>query len=540
MHVGNECFERLAYYGMSTNLLLYFTDQLNQHSATASKSLSNWSGTCYAMPLVGAFLADAYLGRYRTIAIFSTIYVMGMILLASSASIPGMRPTCYEKDVCHATSSQSALCFIALYMIALGSGAIKPCVSSFGADQFDDADDVEKGRKGSFFIWFYFSINVGALIASSVLVWVQVNVGWGWGFGLPALAMVIAVAFFFSGTRVYRYHKPGGSPLTRLCQVMVASLLKYRVVVPDDKSLLYETSDSQSAIIGSRKLNYTNQFCFLDRAAVELQSDHDKGTTRTNPWRLCTITQVEELKGVLRLLPVWATGIIFSTVYGQMGNLFLLQAEYMDSRLGPTRFEIPEASLGAFDTVSVIFWVLVYDRIIIPLARRFTGHRNGLTPLQRIGSGLLISIFAMISAAVLEIVRLEIVRHHGIYDVKEAPISILWQVPQYVIIGFAEVLTNIGQLEFFYDQAPDSMRSLCSALSLATIALGNYISSLLVTIVMDLSTRNGGPGWIADNLNHGRLHCFFGLLGVLSVANFGVFILVAKRFTYKRTVGSLR
>ncbi|KAI3473896.1 hypothetical protein Pfo_028083 [Paulownia fortunei] len=516
--LGNECCERLAYYGMSSNLLLYFTNQLNQHSATASKNLSNWSGTCYVMPLVGAFLADAYLGRYWTIAGFSIIYVIGMTLLTLSASVPGLRPT-----------SQTAVCFVALYLVALGTGGIKPCVSSYGADQFDDADEVEKGHKSSFFNWFYFSINIGALIASSVLVWIQVNI----------VAMAVAVAFFFSGTRLYRYQKPGGSPLTRLCQVVVASLRKYRVAVPDDKSLLYETSDAESAIVGSRKLDHTNQLRFLDKAAVEIQSDHSKKGS-IDPWRLCTVTQVEELKGIIRLLPVWATGIIFSTVYGQMGNLFLLQAEYMDARVGNSNFKIPEASLSIFDTLSVIFWVPVYDRFIIPMTRKFTGHKIGLTQLQRIGTGLFISIFAMISAGVLEIIRLRIVRRHGSYDVKETPISIFWQVPQYFIIGCAEVFTNIGQLEFFYEQAPDSMRSLCAALSLTTTALGNYLSSLLVTIVMDISTGNGKPGWIADNLNYGHLYYFFLLLAVLSVLNLGAFIVVAKRYTYKRAVGTLR
>ncbi|CAA0843028.1 Protein NRT1/ PTR FAMILY 8.2 [Striga hermonthica] len=535
--LGHECLERLAYYGMSSNLLQYFKDQLNQHSTTASKSLSNWSGTCYAMPLVGAFLADSYLGRYNTIAGFSVIYVVGMALLTLSTSIPGLKPTCHEKDTCHATSSQAALCYTALYFMALGSGAIKPCVSSYGADQFDDVDEPERARKSSFFVWFYFSINLGALVATSVVMWVQAQDGWAWGFGIPTIAMAGAAGFFFAGTRVYRYQRPGGSPLTRLCQVVVASVRKYRVVVPEDGCMLYETSDAQSAIVGSRKLNHTEQFRFLDRAAVFTQSDFNKGTA--NPWRLCTVTQVEELKGLLRLLPVWATGIIFSTVYGQMGNMFLLQALYLDSRVGGTHFRVPVASLTTFDTIGVMFWVIVYDRAIIPVARRFTGHRNGLTPLQRMGSGLLVSVFAMLAAAALEVARLDTVRRHGLYDVQEAPISIFWQVPQYFIIGFAEVLTQIGHLEFFYDQAPDSMRSLCSALSLTTFALGNYMSSVLVTLVTVFSTRNGGPGWIPDNLNYGHLHYFFELLAILSVLNLGLFVIVARRFTNKKTVETL-
>ncbi|CAK9154319.1 unnamed protein product [Ilex paraguariensis] len=537
--LGTECCERLAYYGMSSNLLLYFKNKLNQHSVTASTNRSNWSGTCYITPLIGAFLADAYLGRYWTIASFSIIYVIGMALLTLSASVPGLKPTCYEEDGCHPTDAQTAVCFTALYLVALGTGGIKPCVSSYGADQFDDSDEVEKKYKSSFFNWFYFSINIGALIASSVIVWVQNNIGWGWGFGIPAVTMAVAVVSFFSGTQLYRNQKPGGSPLTRICQVVVASLRNYRVKVPADKSLLYETTDAESAIVGSRKLDHTTDFGFFDKAAVVvIQSDHMEDSV--DSWRCCTVTQVEELKAVIRLLPIWATIIIFSTVYGQMGNLFVLQGTFMDAYVGNSGFEIPEASLGIFDTLSVLFWVPVYDRIIVPVARKITGHKSGLTQLQRLGTGLFISIFSMLSAGILEIVRLDIVRRHNYYDVQHIPISIFWQVPQYFIIGCAEVFTFIGQLEFFYEQAPDSMRSLCSALSLTTVALGSYLSSLLVTIVTVISTRNGNPGWIPDNLNYGHLHYFFWLLAVLSVVNLGAFILVAKWYTHKRPVGNLR
>lgn len=83
LFTGNECCERLAYYGMSTNLVLYFKNRLNQHSATASKNVSNWSGTCYITPLIGAFLADSYLGRYWTIAVFSIIYAIVSVVTST-------------------------------------------------------------------------------------------------------------------------------------------------------------------------------------------------------------------------------------------------------------------------------------------------------------------------------------------------------------------------------------------------------------------------------------------------------------------------
>ncbi|KAE9455549.1 hypothetical protein C3L33_12544, partial [Rhododendron williamsianum] len=183
---------------------------------------------------------------------------LGMTLLTLSASVKGLKPSC-ENDICHPTSSQTAVCFIALYLIALGTGGITPCVSSFGADQFDETDETEKKKKSSYFNWYYMSINVGALIASSVLVWIQMNVGWGWGFGIPAVALAIAVVFFFSGSRLYRLQKPGGSALTRMFQVLVASLRKSNVKVPEDKSLLYETIDEECNIEGSCKLEHTGK-----------------------------------------------------------------------------------------------------------------------------------------------------------------------------------------------------------------------------------------------------------------------------------------
>lgn len=171
---------------------------------------------------------------------------------------------------------------------------------------------------------------------------------------------------------------------------------------------------------------------------------------------------------------------------------------------------------------------------------RITGRERGFSQLTRMGIGLVISIIAMIVAGLLEVARLHIISCDNLYDSKDyLPISIFWQVPQYFLIGAAEVFTFIGQLEFFYDQAPDAMRSMCSALSLTTVALGMYLSSLLVTIVTNITARNGNLGWIPDNLNRGHLDYFFWLLAIMSFVNFLFYLLVAKWFTYKKTVDDL-
>lgn len=531
--LGNECCERLAYYGISTNLVTYLTRKLHQGNVYAARNVTTWQGTCYLTPLIGAVLADAYWGRYWTIAVFSTIYFIGMGTLTLSASVPAFKPPACVESVCpEATAAQYAIFFLGLYLIALGTGGIKPCVSSFGADQFDDTDPAERVKKGSFFNWFYFSINIGALISSSFLVYVQDNWGWGLGFGIPTLFMGLAIGSFFLGTPLYRFQKPGGSPLTRICQVVVASVRKWRIDVPRDSSVLYELPEKFSAIEGSRKIEHSDELKFLDKAATISALD-SKAESFSNPWQLCTVTQVEELKILVRMFPIWATGILFSAVYSQISTMFVEQGMVLDTSIGS--FKIPPASLSSFDVISVIVWVPLYDRILVPIARKFTGKERGFSELQRMGIGLFISILAMAAAALVEIRRLNIAKAEGLIHEKAAvPMTILWQIPQYFLVGAAEIFTFIGQLEFFYDQSPDAMRSLCSALSLLTTALGNYLSAFILTIVTLITTRGGKTGWIPDNLNEGHLDYFFWLLAGLSLLNLLVYMVSATRYRSKR------
>lgn len=417
-------------------------------------------------------------------------------------------------------------------MIALGTGGIKPCVSSFGADQFDDTDPTERVKKGSFFNWFYFCINIGAFVSGTVIVWIQDNLGWGIGFAIPTVFMALAIASFFVASNMYRLQKPGGSPLTRVCQVVVAAFRKWHVKVPHGTSLLYEVDGQNSAIEGSRKLEHTRELEFLDKAAI-ISSADAKSDSFTNPWRLCTVTQVEELKILIRMFPIWATTIIFSAVYAQNSSMFIEQGMVLDKRVGS--FNVPPASLSTFDVISVIIWVPLYDRILVPIARKFTGREKGFSELQRIGIGLVLSILAVVFAALVELKRLDIARSEGLIHEKVAvPMSILWQIPQYFLVGASEVFAAIGQVEFFYDEAPDAMRSLCSAFALVTVSAGSYISSIILTLVSYFTTQGGNPGWIPDNLNEGHLDRFFWLIAGISLANLLVFIGCAMRYKYKK------
>ena len=143
------------------------------------------------------------------------------------------------------------------------------------------------------------------------------------------------------------------------------------------------------------------------------------------------MTQVEELKILVRMLPILATGIVFSAVYAQMSTMFVEQGMLMDTTIGS--FSIPPASLSTFDVFSVIIWVPVYDRIIVPIARKFTGKERGFSELQRMGIGLFISVLSMAAAAFVEIKRLQLANELGLVDKGAAvPLSIFWQIPQYM------------------------------------------------------------------------------------------------------------
>ncbi|KAJ4889961.1 Protein NRT1/ PTR FAMILY 8.3 [Raphanus sativus] len=481
-------------------------------------------------PLIGAVLADAYLGRYWTIACFSSIYFIGMSALTLSATVPYLKPADCIGDSCPSpTTTQYITFFLGLYLIALATGGIKPCVATFGADQFDDSDSSERVRKSSFFNWFYFCINIGSF-GSSGLVLVQENIGWGLGFGIPTIFMGLAIICFFFGTPLYRLQKPRGSPITRICQVLIASFRKMNLEVPKDPTLLYETGtqDLSYVVVQSRKLEHTDDYKYLDKAAVISAQEANSGEL-LSPWSLCTVTQVEELKILIRMLPIWASGIVFSSLHAQVSTMFVQQGRTMNCNVGS--FKIPPATLGVLDCVAVLVWVPLYDRFNVPLAKLITRTDNGFTVLQRMGIGLVISVLCIASAAIVEKARLEVVETGTTVS-----LTVFWQVPQIFILGAAEVFYCVGQLEFFYGQSPESMRSLCCALGLLANAFGSYLSSLILTVVTYFTTKDGGVGWITDDLNEGHLDYFFWLLAGLSILNSAVYVFSAVNYKQKKAL----
>ncbi|XP_062191078.1 protein NRT1/ PTR FAMILY 6.1-like [Phragmites australis] len=541
---GNEMAERLAYFGLSVNMVIFMFKVMHRPFTSSANAVNNFLGISQASSVIGGFLADAYLGRYWTIAIFTTIYLLGLIALTVSASVPALVPSQAGCDnlamllggCAPAEPWQMVYLQTALYVTAFGAAGIRPCVSSFGADQFNERSPGYKRQLDRFFNIFYLAVTLGAIAAFTAVVYIQMQHGWAAAFGTLALAMGTSNALFFVGTPLYRHRVPGGSPLTRVAQVLVAAFRKRNAAFDSgDYVGLYEVAGTKSAIRGSAKIEHTDDFRWLDKAALQLEGDF-AGGEEPNPWRLCTVTQVEEVKILLRLLPVPACTVMLSVVLTEFLTLSVQQAYTLNTHVAA--LHLPVTCMPVFPCLAIFLILALYYQTFVPLARRLMGHPHGASQLQRIGLGLFFSILSVAWAGLFERYRRGYAVRHGYLALFLTPmpdLSAYWLLIQYCLIGVAEVLCLVALLEFLYQEAPDAMRSVGSAYAAVAGGLGCFLASGLNTTV-EAATGDaaaGRPSWLAQNINAGRFDYLYWLLTVLSALNLLVFLYVAKRYRYR-------
>ncbi|XP_057840359.2 protein NRT1/ PTR FAMILY 5.3-like [Cryptomeria japonica] len=484
--IGYEFCERMAFAGIWSNLVVYLTTKLHEGTVSSSTNASNWIGTSFLTPLLGAYIADTYFGHFFTFLIFSCIYSLGMVFLTLVILLkPWRPPDCPTNEGCQKVSSLTyGTFYIALYFVALGSGGARTTISAFGSDQFGDSDPEESQQKITFFNWWVFIVFFGGLIGQTFVVYVEDQISWGIGFGIITLALV-----------------------------------------PSDPSFLHEV-DSREYVAQYRQLiSHTSHLRLLDKAAVQ------NGAT-SNP---CTVTDVEETKIVVQILKLWVTAIFPSTLQIQSGTLFLRQAMTLETKMG-FNFQFPQASIGAFVPIAMLLSLLVYNHLLVPILRRFTGNQQGITIVQRMGAGMLIHTLAMLTAMVTEIERLNAVKKHGVADNMHAivPRNIFTLLPQFMLMGIAAAFLQVGKLEFFYDEAPESIQSLGSALYAASLGVGAFINSILLKVVSSITGRVAHESWILDNVNASRLDLYYALLAFLNSLNYIFFCIMSHLYRLKR------
>lgn len=250
---------------------------------------------------------------------------------------------------------------------------------------------------------------------------------------------------------------------------------------------------------------------FLDKACIKIDNGR---STSESPWRLCTVSQVEQVKILISVVPIFACTIIFNTILAQLQTFSVQQATIMNTRL-THNFTIPPASLQSIPYFMLIFLVPLYEIALVPVIRKFTGNDSGITPLQRVGIGLFIATFSMVCAALVENKRRDYAMNQN------RILSIFWIVPQFIIYGLSEMFTAVGLIEFFYKQSLEGMQSFLTAMTYCSYSFGFYLSSILVSLVNRITSTSDGGGWLNNNdLNKNRLDLFYWLLASLSLVNF--------------------
>ncbi|KAF5788071.1 putative proton-dependent oligopeptide transporter family, major facilitator superfamily [Helianthus annuus] len=523
--IANEAFERVASYGLVPNMILYLMSDYNVGVAKGTNIIFLWTAATNFAPILGAFLADSYLGSFLTIGLGSLLSLLGMSLLWLTTMVPHLKPPpCNQStETCKPPStSQFAFLIVAFMFISLGAGGVKPCSLAFGAEQINNTKNPNNKRTlESFFGWYYASAMIAVLVAYTVIVYIQDHAGWRVGFGVPPILALLSIIMFFLASPLYVKTKVEKSIFTSFVQVIVVAYKNRKIVDGPSNQWHYHHKDKDSDAVPTKKLRFLNKACI-----IQDPKDITPDGVTSNPWRLCTVEQVEELKSLIRILPLWSSGLVMSINISN-STFPVIQAKTMDRHLGSSHFQIPAASFSFFAFIILPLWVLVYDRVIIPSASKITRKPVHLNVKLRIGMGFAFSTLAMAVSAIVEHVRRQKAIQQGFRDNAHAVInmSAMWLVPQYCLHGLAEALSIIGQNEFYYSELPKTISSIAASLFLLGLAVANLLASVILNMIEKLTRGSGKEGWIATNINQGHYDRYYWVLVVISFINLLYFLI---------------
>ena len=263
---------------------------------------------------------------------------------------------------------------------------------------------------------------------------------------------------------------------------------------------------------------------FLNRAALLTEGDADSYGSITKRWNLCTLQQVEDLKTLIRISPLWSTGILLCTPITIQLSLVVLQALSMDRHVG-SRFEIPAGSMIVFVMISTSIALALIDRFLIPTWQKFTGKTP--SPLQRIGLGHTLTISSMAISALVESRRLSMARAHNLNGNSVVPMSTLCLVPPLVVIGAAEAFHFPAQSSLYYQEFPKSLKSTAAAMVAVFLGIAFYLGTSVVHLLRKTT------GWLPDGINDGRMDNVYWVLTVIGITNFGYYLVCAWFYKYQ-------
>ncbi|KAE8680701.1 Protein NRT1/ PTR FAMILY 2.7 [Hibiscus syriacus] len=514
----------IAGWGWLTNLIVYLIEEFNVKSIDATQIANVVNGSINLIPIIGAVLADSFLGSFHVVSISSLFSLLGIIVLTLTATLSHLRPHCEtDSSLCNGPSKlHLAVLYSGITLASIGLGVVRFILATLGANQFDNPQD-----QGRFFNWFFFTFYAACVVSSIGIVYVEDNISWGLGFGICAAFNFLGFIIFLLGNRFYRHDKPRGSPYTSLARVIVAAIRKRKVLVSSEsKDYHHEINDEDGKSIATMP---KRSFRFLNNAAMKTEGDINSDGSIAKPWRLCSVQQVEDLKTLVRISPLWASTVFLTTPIAIQNNMTVLQALAMDRHLG-SDFKIPAGSITIVVLISSATFIALLDRFLYPNWKNLTGR--SLTPLQKIGTGHVFNILSMAISAVVESKRLKTAHENHLQGQQGGtaavvPMLALWLFPQLIVVGIGEAFHFPGNVSLYYQEFPVSMKSTATSMISIVVGVAFYVSATAVDLIRNVT------GWLPDDINEGRLDSVYWIFVVLGLLNFGYFLLCAKLYRYQ-------
>ncbi|KAL6498261.1 hypothetical protein OROGR_028658 [Orobanche gracilis] len=349
--------------------------------------------------------------------------------------------------------------------------------------------------------------------------------GWKVGFGVPVILMFISTISFFLATPFYVMLEAKRNMLCGLAQVFVASY-RNRLLKEDGNGIIYHHDKDSILLVPTEKLRFLNKACMIGDPLQDLTPEG----RALNPWKLCTVNQVEDLKSLVKIIPIWTTGIML-TVNMSQSSFLVLEASSMDRHI-TSNFQVPAASFGTFMILSIILWVVLYDRVLVLAASRIIGRQARLGAKQKIGVGLFSCCISIASLAIVESIRRKTAIEQGFSEEPQEAVnmSAMWLLPRQILDGLAEASSMIGQNEFFLSELPQSMSSIASTLGGLGMSVASLVASFLLSAVDYVTGGRGNQSWLSSNMNKGHYDYYYSLICALSVVNFVYFLYCSKSY----------